>query len=300
MERPRHSRHRSIVLTYSTRVALRHLADRNVHRLGDGDRVAGCPNHEMTDAILRLRRRHVDVQPSIVDAAVPHVSDDADDRLHRELARLGSAGGNRHALAHGVLARPQTPRRAVTYDRDARSVLRIARREEPAAAQSDAHCLEVAGRNRLKIQVRVVFPALGDVDTLPLQQVTRIKTEGPLSERSQEHRAHCLHGGQRGTRVDDRVVRQTVFSIGLHLWLYVERQDVLRLETKIDLPKLVEAAHEEPGAGEKDRRERNLNGCQDASSDQRTRTVAGSCAPALPVLRAPMPEWQESERTEAW
>jgi hypothetical protein len=37
---------------------------------------------------------------------------------------------------------------------------------------------------------------------------------------------------------------------------------VLWLETQIGLAKLIEAAHEESGAGEKDGRERDLDGCR--------------------------------------
>src|SRR5262249_31586052 len=124
-----------------------------------GTDVPARPYDEVPRRRSRLQRRVVDIEPDVVESAVAHVADDADNRAPDAIAIARNEGRNEKPLADRVLARPESPRRALAHDRDARRLGAISVIEIPAADEPDPHRREVVARRHLIAQTRIAVPA---------------------------------------------------------------------------------------------------------------------------------------------
>ena len=107
-------------------------------------------HHEMLHSVLRLAVRLVQrVERFFGESTVSRIPHNADHRLPISWRPVVA---REHALADGVLSRPQMAGGAEAYDHHARSHLVVSVRETTALKKRDAHDAEVVPRDRLSVE----------------------------------------------------------------------------------------------------------------------------------------------------
>ncbi len=168
-------------------------------RRGQLARIAGRPHHQVSDALIRLRRRHVRVETHVVETAIPHVVDDSHHGLPDQ-ALAPSGAPIRHveqALANRVEAWPEASRRLLAHDHDPGRLEAVGRQKAAAAHDLDAHRLEVARRHRLQVVMRVQAPRRRVLWHLSRKQRLVVQPDR-AAERAQIDGADRGDAGQRG------------------------------------------------------------------------------------------------------
>jgi hypothetical protein len=207
------------------------------------------------------------------------------------MVRIGLVGpsGNPDASPDRVFAAPQVLRHRFANDGRRRRASTVGLVKEPAAEKRDLHRLEVirthakpVGVRRLgRIGERLVFDGNArPVDVVGQRQHCRGAHADDARQRLQPHRKLVVKPGDAG-----------MVRIRLPAQIHLHRQDAVRIEAGSDRQQPEEAAHQQPGPDEQNRRERHIHG------DERRPISPGCGIRRCPPPRQSRAQWRGSRST---
>jgi hypothetical protein len=208
--------------------------------------VASGSRHQNHVRAIVLQQRHVEKRRGCFgQPAILHVLRHADD--FQPIARQFHSSSNR------IAAWPESSCHRFVDDEDATAVLIVAIVDIATLHQRDAHGLKVVRPHGLIVEAHV-FVSTGCVaiDRDIGERYAARRERQPARERDGLHAGHRCHAREEAT------IEFAAARLAVAAQERIERgeQDAMRIESRIGLVRFAQVAPEQPGADQRDHRER--------------------------------------------
>lgn len=226
-------------------------------------------DEELVEGILRERRVHLRADFR-GEAAVLHIGHHADDLPRRPIGIPENGGIQADALANRILARKEAARQGLADDGHPRRSCRVSLVEITPAPKLHSDNSQVMRLHGKAVHERAF--ALSNGTTLDVHIEGKAIEQRIAVQGQRQDRARCVHardGFQSFLELPEEVagLPGVVFFVRQ---AHPEREDVARIDSRIDSAETPEALDEQRGSRQQDEREGYL------AHDQRTAQPAGA------------------------